>query len=132
MKQKSLAELSFLLYQTKHRIILWFSLALVLVILIISSLIFRILNFSTFFPAFLLMALYVALLVIDIMKYRKYQFEFKGRSNNSKSNINKLETFLSGNVKTKTIQGHDFCVTDQFNNHLIFFLMKNGLLNPAL
>lgn len=131
MKNKSvekLSEIKFLLYQAKNRIIIWSCMITVFSLLSILSICFGLIDLPSFFPAFLLLGVYVTLLVIDIQKYRSFCKQKKEFICKGIEGMGKLETFLSGNATTKLIQGHDVSITDQFGNYLVFFRMENEWL----
>ena len=104
MQTNYLSDIKFNLIRIKSRIIIWACITFTMTILNVAMLQIPSVNSNSFFPAFILLALYTFLMIIDILKYRKlkqqeanFKLQFGGVND-------KINTFLQNDVCIKLIQ----------------------------
>lgn len=130
-RQSSPISYSYLKHGVAHvtkRIVVWNILLVLLAILIICGLLSALFPTLSFLPAFVLLAVYGTLLVVDVRRFQKYQKALKNFKLNFQTADDRINTFLQKSVKVKPVQEHDVSVVDSYGNHLIIFLMKKEWL----
>lgn len=128
IKPLCLSEINFKLIRLKKRIIVWASITAIMVMLAVTMFFSPLSDRSSFFPAFLLFTLYIALLITDIRNYKKYKKAQKELVVHSKGADNRISAFLQEDVKVKLVQGRDISVVDKYGNYLVFFQIADGWL----
>lgn len=121
MQTNYLSDIKFNLIRIKSRIIIWACITFTMTILNVAMLQIPSVNSNSFFPTFILLALYTFLMITDILKYRKlkqqeanFKLQFGGVND-------KINTFLQNDVCIKLIQKNDISIKDKYGNQMIIF-----------